>query len=207
MTTSHRPTSTVSRSRGRPREFDIDQALDRAVEVFSKRGYHGTSITDLTKAMDLTQGSLYKAFKGKRAIFLAAFEHYRAQRTQLLRMAVDTTGTGLERLRNVLIFYAESAQGAQGQQGCLVVGSATELSAFDQYVAEHVISALTRNESMLADMIRQGQQDGSLAPHVDCETTARMLLCLTQGMRVVGKTGRRRKDMLAVVDAALKALG
>jgi hypothetical protein len=59
---------------------------------------------------------------------------------------------------------------------------------------------------MLAHLIRQGQADGSIKNHVDAEVTAQMLLCLTQGMRVVGKTGRSRAQMQAVVATALKAL-
>ena len=87
-----------------------------------------------------------------------------------------------------------------------MVESAAELSFFDEDVAERVTTALGRNEALLAGLIREGQEDGSLAVHIDPADAARMLLCLVQGMRVVGKTGRRRQDMLAVVDMALKAL-
>ncbi len=202
MTASHTP----ARSRGRPREFDADQALDRAVRVFSERGYHGASITDLTRAMRLAQGSLYKAFKDKQSLFLAAFDRYRDQRTEKLRRAIGDGGTGLERLRNALAFYVASSQGATGRQGCLVVGSTVELSALDKPVATHIATALSRNEAWLAELIREGRRDGSIAAHIEVEAAARMLLCLTQGMRVVGKTGRSRADMQAVADAALKVL-
>ncbi|MBS7776795.1 TetR/AcrR family transcriptional regulator [Acidovorax sp. CCYZU-2555] len=198
--------SSLPRSRGRPREFDADKALDQAVRVFSERGYVGASITDLTRAMRLAQGSIYKAFKDKQSLFLAAFDRYRAQRTQKLRRAIDDGNTGLERLHAALAFYAESAHGAIGRQGCLVVASAVELSTFAKLVADHVADALACNEAMLADLIRQGQADGSIMAHVDAEATARMLLCLTQGMRVVGKTGRSREQMQAVVETALKTL-
>ncbi|UIF89019.1 TetR/AcrR family transcriptional regulator (plasmid) [Cupriavidus necator] len=194
------------RSRGRPREFDLDQALDRAVRVFSERGYHGTSIADLTQATRLAQGSLYKAFKDKQAIFLASFDHYRAQRVEKMRQAIGQGGSGLQRLRNALGFYVESSQGAQGRQGCLVVGSAAELSTFEPDMARYIASALELNEALLADLIRQGQEDGSIPLHVDREASARMLMCLVQGMRVIGKTGRSRTAMQSVVDTALNAL-
>ncbi|MCO4862585.1 TetR/AcrR family transcriptional regulator [Cupriavidus sp. WGlv3] len=206
MTATHPQVPTRTRSRGRPREFNVDQALDRAVRVFSERGYHGASISDLTRAMHLAQGSLYKAFKDKQSLFLAAFDRYHAQRAEKLHQAIDNAGTGLERLRATLDFYADSAQGAAGRQGCLVVGSAVELSAFDKPMAGHIAAAMSRNEALLADLIRQGQQDGSIPAHVDVEATARMLLCLTQGMRVVGKTGRSREQMQAVATAALQVL-
>lgn len=192
------------RSRGRPREFDLDQVLDAAIGVFSERGYYGTSISDLTEATKLTQGSLYKAFKDKQAIFLAAFDRYRARRLEKMRQVVGEGGSGLQRLRNALRFYADSSQGAQGRQGCLVVGSAAELSTFDPEVARRIASALERNEAMFADLIRQGQEDGSISRQLDRAASARMLLCLVQGMRVVGKAGRSRAAMQAAADAAMK---
>ncbi|SOY85526.1 TetR/AcrR family transcriptional regulator [Cupriavidus taiwanensis] len=206
MSASQSRNPTRPRSRGRPREFSPDQALDRAVRVFSERGYHGASISDLTRAMRLAQGSLYKAFKDKQSLFLAAFDRYRSLRSETLQRAIDNAGTGLDRLRATLAFYADSAQGAAGRQGCLVVASTVELCAFDKPVARHIAAALSRNEAFLAELIRQGQEDGSIAAHVNVEATAQLLLCLTQGMRVVGKTGRSREQMQAVVDAALKVL-
>lgn len=196
--------ATVAKSRGRPREFDVDDALDRAIKVFSERGYNGTSIADLTEAMQLAQGSVYKAFKDKRNVFLAALGRYRAVRAERLQRAIGAKGTGLERLRNALEFYVESSLGAEGRQGCLVVGSAVELAACDAEIAQQVASALARIEAVLMELIQQGQQDGSIPPHIDSMAAARMLLCFVQGMRVVGKTGRNRKDLLAAVDAALK---
>lgn len=176
------------------------------MRIFSDRGYHGTSIADLTEAMRLTQGSLYKAFKDKQAIFLAAFDRYRSLRLIALRAALGEGGTGLERLRNGLTFYVESSQGAEGRRGCMLVGSMTELSSFDPLVAQHILSALGRNEAVIAELIQQGQKDGSIPPHIDRKDAARMLLCLTQGMRVVGKAGCTRAAMRAVVDTALRAL-
>ena len=201
------PTSPViSRGRGRPREFDLDEALDKAVRVFRERGYHATSIADLTQAMQLAQGSVYKAFKDKRAVFLAAFDRNRKMRGEKLDNAICTGTTGLDRIRKALTFYAEASQGAEGRQGCLVVGSAVEIASFDTDVAERVASALDRNEALLADLIRQGQEDGSIPRHIDGPATARLLLCVLQGMRVIGKTGRSHDEMAAVVDVALKTL-
>ncbi len=184
----------------------MNQALDRAVRVFSERGYHGTSISDLTREMGLAQGSIYKAFGDKQGVFIAGFERYRALRVDRLWQAVGTHGSGCERLRRALAFYVESSQGAEGLLGCLVVGSAAELSTFEPEVARHIISALERNEAFLADLVRAGQEDQSLASTVDPGAASRMLLCLVQGMRIIGKTGRTREEMQAAVDTALRAL-
>lgn len=198
--------SVTSRSRGRPREFDMGKALDKAVKIFCERGYHATSISDLTSAMELTSGSVYKAFKDKRAVFLAAFDHYKAERDAQLRAEINKGCNGRERLRNALIFFAESSHGVQGQLGCLVISGAADLATFDAEIGQRVTGALTRSETMLNKLILEGQADSSISPELDSQDIARLMLCVLQGMRVIGKTGRSKQDMQAVANAALKCL-
>ena len=193
------------RTRGRPREFDIDDALDKAVRVFSERGYHATSIGDLTAAMEIASGSIYKAFKDKRDVLLAAFDRYKAIRNEQIRRAADTPKCGRERLRDVLVSYVGSSQGAEGRRGCLVVSCTVELAGLDPDVAARVSDSLKKNERFLADLIRQGQSDGSIPIGVNADDTARLLVCLTQGLRVVGKTGRKL-EAAALIDIAMKML-
>jgi TetR/AcrR family transcriptional regulator, transcriptional repressor for nem operon len=198
--------STTIKGRGRPREFDMDVALGKATQVFCERGYHATSIADLTDAMQLASGSVYKAFKDKRAVFLAVFDREAAVRGKKLARIISTAKQARDRIRDALIFGAEASHGLEGKRGCLVVGSAAELATFDAEIGQRVKSALHRSETLLVDLIRQGQVDGSVPAAVDGEATARVMLCLLQGMRVVGKTGRVRKDMTVVVDTAMRLL-
>jgi TetR/AcrR family transcriptional regulator, transcriptional repressor for nem operon len=198
--------ATASRARGRPREFDVDSALDKAAGVFRERGYHATSIGDLTQAMELASGSVYKAFKDKRAVFLAVFDREGLIRGEKLRRSISTATTGRDRLRKAMIFYADYSHGIEGRRGCLVVGTAAELSTLDAEVAQRVTASLRGTEKLIVDLIRQGQEDGSIAPSVDREVTGRLMLCVLQGMRVVGKIGRSRTEMTGVADAALKLL-
>jgi TetR/AcrR family transcriptional regulator, transcriptional repressor for nem operon len=89
----------------------------------------------------------------------------------------------------------------------LIVGTAAELATFDSDIAQRVTAALHRQEMLMFDLIREGQADGSIPATIDSKATARLMLCLLQGMRVVGKTGRSRGEMTAVADAAMKLLG
>jgi TetR/AcrR family transcriptional repressor of nem operon len=205
MQKSARRSQPAARPPGRPREFDMDTALDRALRVFRERGYHATSIGDLTAAMRLTTGSVYKAFRDKHAVFMAAFERYIALRQEQTRSAAARGKNGRERLRNVLLSYVEHSQGSEGRRGCLVVGSAVELSAVDPVVGARVNAQLKANESFLAGLIREGQADGSIPGHVDADDTARLMICITQGMRVVGKA-RLPLDGERLVGVAMKLL-
>ena len=192
------------RSRGRPRAFDMDAALDAALRVFSERGYHATSISDLTEAMGLASGSIYKAFKDKRGVFLAAFDRYRAVRRGLLDAELASVETGRDKLHTLITFFAGSSHGEIGRQGCLVVGSAGDLALFDEEAAERVATAFMTDEALLAALIRLGQTDGSISSDVDVSATSLALLCLTKGMRVIGKTGRSGEEMAAAAEAAMK---
>ena len=195
-----------SRSPGRPREFDMDEALDKAVGIFREQGFHATSVGDLTGAMELASGSIYKAFKDKRAVFLAAFERYTTLRNAQVRAIAGTAKSGRDRISDLLAFYVRSAHGTEGRLGCLVVGSAVEMAIYDPEIAGRVTSTLKSNESMLAGVIKQGQSDGSISSAIDAEDTAGVLVCLTQGLRVVGKAGRPPPAPDIVVKTAMKML-
>src|SRR4051812_28931317 len=124
-------TTMPRRGPGRPRQFDMEAALDRALLVFRERGYHAASLDDLGSAMKLTAGSIYKAFSDKRAIFLAAFDRYTELRNAKLQQLLEAESNGFDKLRALLCFYAEASHDAEGRRGCLVAGSATELSTLD----------------------------------------------------------------------------
>ncbi|MCQ1573721.1 TetR/AcrR family transcriptional regulator [Neorhizobium galegae] len=198
--------NTAPRPPGRPREFEIEEALDKAIIVFSERGYHAASISELKDAMGLAAGSLYKAFKDKKAIFLASFDRYKQVRNALLEQALTEGENGRDKVSRLLRFYAEASHGESGRRGCLVVGTAIELAVYDAEAAERVERSMTRTEAMIDGLIREGQADGSIPPTIDPLTTAHVLLSVTQGLRVLGKTGPNRDRAFSVVDTAMKLL-
>ncbi|KAA0700272.1 TetR/AcrR family transcriptional regulator [Neorhizobium sp. P12A] len=198
--------SSTGKLRGRPREFDMDAALDQALRVFSERGYHATSISELTEAMGLTSGSVYKAFKDKRGVFLAAFDRYRSVRLGVLRNDVSKAETGRDGLFAMLHVYANASHGVEGRRGCLVVNSATDMALFDEEAARRVAAAFETDERVMVDLIKLGQSDGSIRAEVDAEAVSRTLLCLMKGMRIVGKTDRSHAEMKAVAETAMKLL-
>jgi TetR/AcrR family transcriptional repressor of nem operon len=198
--------SARARSPGRPREFDLDVALDKAIGTFSEHGYHATSLGKLTAAMEIAEGSLYKAFRDKRGVFLAAFERYVMLRRERLAQELANTRTGRDKVRAILVVYAEYSHGKAGRRGCFVVGSAVDLASSDPEMTKRIVAVLASQERRLVEFIREGQKDGSVSARVDAAVTARLLLCVVQGMRVLGKTGRSREEMTSLVDSALQLL-
>ncbi len=197
---------TAMRLPGRPREFEIEEALDKAIIVFSERGYHAASISELKDAMGLAAGSLYKAFKDKKAIFLASFDRYKEVRNAVLDQELSAGENGRDKVSRMLRFYAEASHGENGRRGCLVVGTAIELAVYDADAAERVDRSMARSEALFETLIREGQADGTIAQVIDPGATARLLLSVTQGLRVLGKTGPNRDRAFSVVDTAMKLL-
>lgn len=196
---------SLPRERGRPRQFDLDTALDRAMLVFREKGYHSASINDLSAAMALTAGSIYKAFIDKRGLFLQVFSRYTSLRNQHLRQRLEQQPNGRACVAELLRFYLESASDVEGRRGCLVVGSAVEMQVLDEELAGLVRITLQRNFSAIVSLLELGQQDGSINANHDVQALSSLLLCVVLGMRVAGKM----QDLPAhddLIAAALKLL-
>ena len=121
--------TSLALPRGRPRSFDIDVAVERAMNVFWSTGYHGTSLPDLLEATSLSRGSLYAAFGDKHGLFLRALNRYIEDALARLGAELNSSKGALAGVRKCLAGYVDRASAANGKRGCLVVATAMELSA------------------------------------------------------------------------------
>lgn len=181
-------------SRGRPREFDLDNALDKAMDVFRFQGFHATSISDLSKAMNLTVGSIYKAFGDKHNLFYQVFNRYLLLRKKELKEYLSHANTGYEKIQNLLNFYIDSVKELEGKKGCLVVGSAIEIEVLNHELTRAIEFALNKNLSNIKKLIEEGKADGSINQELNVDQAASVLLCLVLGIRVAGKTSSTRPN-------------
>lgn len=185
----------------------MDEVLDKATSVFRKRGYHAASISELSKATGLTEGSLYKAFEGKEALFIAVFDRYCSRRQNELSIALEMETNGAAQLRAALAYYVSSSTGPEGKLGCLIVGSTSALDLLDEKFASKIRRALQRNESTLVSLIQKGVIDGSIRKDIDPIAAAKLLWCMLLGIRVAGKAGVKRKELDIVIEQAMHFLG
>jgi len=199
-------TSPTSGRPGRPREFDSDAALDKAIARFSEYGYHGTSISDLHACLGLTSGSIYKAWGDKRGLFLAALDRYMEVRAEAIRSCLEAESSGRDKISALLAMYAQLSSGVFGRTGCLVVESAVELSMSDPEIAKRIAAQQKKRETQMRQLLEVGQEDGSVRRELDAAVTARLLLTLQQGMRVLGKTGATAKYMQGLIPEMLRLL-
>lgn len=187
------------------RRFDTEVALGKAMEAFWARGYEATSMQDLVDCMGIGRGSLYAAFGGKRALFLQALSRYDAQHrhswTESLAAGPSPRGAILTAFDDV----AEAALDGS-RRGCLLINTALEMSARDIEIASAVNGALAEMERFFARMIRAGQARGEIAADIDPNETARTLLALMAGLRVLARARPEPMVMAAVCRQAERLL-
>src|ERR1700757_931314 len=118
----------VQLPRGRPRSFDVEAAVERAMGVFWSRGYHATALPDLLRATKLSRGSLYAAFGDKHSLFLRALDRYIADAVTRMDGELAPRRDPIDGLRAYLAGYVDRTSGVNGRRGCLLVATAMELA-------------------------------------------------------------------------------
>lgn len=191
----------------RPREFERDVVLDRAMKVFWSRGYQATSIQHLVQRMGIQRGSLYGAFGDKRALFFAAMERYDRVMTAKLLAALDAPGSGLDAIRRFFRLKVEAAQERGRPRGCLVTNSATELASRDRGTASRIGATLGKIEAAFHRAVVRAQQAGEIDPARDPRALARFLTSSAQGLSVMAKTSPDRSPLEDIVKITLEVMG
>jgi TetR/AcrR family transcriptional repressor of nem operon len=189
--------------RGRPRSFDTEAAVARAMEVFWSRGYHATALPDLLEATKLSRGSLYAAFGDKHALFLRTLDRYIADAVTRMDVELDASKDPVDGLRAYLAGYVDRTSGARGRRGCLLVATAMELAGRDADVDRRIARFFRAMEIRVGEALSRAKTSGRLADGVEPSSAARILVCFVEGLRVVGKTAPARAASQATVDALL----
>lgn len=193
--------------RGRPREFDVIAVSEAAARTFWERGYHATSLDDLCDATGLLRGSLYGAFGDKHGMLLAALDHYSEGALARLSERLASGRPAREAVREALLHHTRVAATLEHLRGCLITNTALEMVPRDEAVAMRIEAIMRRVTTLFAAAIIRGQAEGAFDPTLNERATADFLLCMTQGLRVVGKVIPDEARLATAVDVAMRALG
>lgn len=190
----------------RPKEFELEVVLDRAMQVFWSRGYEATSIQHLVDRMGIQRGSLYDTFGDKRALFFAAIERYDRVVTAKLLATLDGPTSGKEAIERFFRLKVELALAPRRPRGCLVTNSAAELASRDRGAAARVAAVMTKLEAAFQRAVVRAQQAGEVDRTRDPRALARFLTSSAQGLSVMAKTFPERPILEDIVRVTMTAL-
>lgn len=191
---------------GRPKQFDPDVAVERAMDVFWRKGYAATTPQDLVDELGIGKGSLYNTFGSKHALFERALARYRDSQAAWLVDLLDHPGTAKDRLRGALEALVELDLGDPDRRGCMAVNAAAESVPSDAETADTVRKMFARTESAFRATVEEGQRAGEIDDSRDAATLAAWLLATVIGMRVLAKTAEDATQLRRVVEAVLGSL-
>lgn len=193
---------TAVATRGRPREFDADEALAAALRVFWTRGYEGASLTELTEAMGITRPSLYACFGNKEALFKKALDLYETEKLAYMQTAMEApTARGVaERLLHGAL--ANQAN-ACDPKGCLGVISSVACGAEAEAIKAEVVARRASSMAALIARFQRARDEGDLPAGVEPDALAHYLIALMQGLSVQAGAGACCGDLGRMVDTAL----
>ena len=193
-----------SRGRGRPREFDAGEALDRALEVFWRKGYEGTSISDLADAMRLNRPSIYAAFGNKEELFRKVLDRYAEGPASSVRKALEAP-TARQAVEHVLRAAASVPAHRRRPRGCLLVQGALACSDAAEAVRRELISRRADGETEVRKRLDRAKAEGDLPRSSDPAALARYVVTVAHGMAVEAASGASRQQLLQVVKTAMRA--
>ena len=188
--------------RGRPREFDVDQALTAALRVFWSKGYEGASMTDLTDAMGITRPSLYAAFGNKEALFRKALDLYEREKLCYMGQALEAaTARGVA--QRLLQGSLENQTSRDDPRGCLGVISSVACGAEADCIRQEVLERGRIAHQALIERMERAVAEGDFQTPVDAEGITKYLTAILQGMAVQAGAGASREDLQRLVDTTL----
>ncbi|GAA4138993.1 TetR/AcrR family transcriptional regulator [Flavobacterium chungbukense] len=187
----------------RTKEFNEDQALDKAIEIFWHKGYNGTSAQDLVTHLGLSRSSLYDTFGDKQKLFVKSLKRYQQQNQESLIQLFENS----ENIKTTIteIFKQAVLESLQDRitKGCFMVNSAVELAMHDPEIAKIVHDNQKAVEDIFYNAVKKGQESGQISDKQEARSLARFIFNNYSGIRVLARAGENDKQ---VYDDILKAI-
>jgi AcrR family transcriptional regulator len=188
---------------GRPREFDVDKALDLALQVFWRKGYEGASMADLTETMGITKPSLYSAFGNKEELFRKALDRYVDGPGGYVQAALAKP-TVRAVVEHLLFESADAVTDPDHPPGCLAVQGALSCGDAAESIKQELMSRRAKGEQDLRQRFERAIAEGDLPPGSDAADLAAYVSAILQGMAVQAAGGTTREQLRKIAEMALR---
>jgi TetR/AcrR family transcriptional repressor of nem operon len=187
----------------RTKEFNEDQALDKAIEIFWHKGYNGTSAQDLVTHLGLSRSSLYDTFGDKQKLFAQSLQRYQKNAQNQIVDLLEQSDNVKETLRDIFKQAVIESLEDRITKGCFMVNSSVELAMHDEEIAKIVKNNSQIMEEVFTKAVQKGQDSGHISKANSARVLARSIFNTYSGIRVLARTGERDKQ---VYDDIIKAM-
>ena len=191
----------------RHKEFDRDEALQKAMEVFWSLGYERASIQDLVKHMGINRQSIYDTFGDKHTLFLQALDRYREIESSKVFEVLEQPGSVKKNFRRLFDGVVDKALSGEGRRGCFVSNATSELAGRCKATAVRTCDSMAATEQSFYRALMRGKRDGEFPDIRDPRAVARFLYSSLQGLVLLAKATQDRKTLNDVVKVTLSVLG
>jgi AcrR family transcriptional regulator len=178
----------------RPKEFDEDKALHKAIHLFSQQGFAATSTDELMRVMDVGRQSMYDTFGDKRGLFLKALKTYVNESVNTICDALESPGPALAAIQNALVSFAERKD-LSSTEGCMGINAVCEFGQRDTEVNQIIRQAALRQRAVLVDALNRARSQGKLSDAVDSNSLVDFFESTLAGIRVAAKGGKTRQSL------------
>lgn len=192
-------------TRGPDKQFDTEVALEHAMKVFWAYGYEAASLSELLKNMGIGKKSLYDTFGNKQSLFLKALEHYAHTTIRDMRDRLTAEGSPLGNLTRLLRDW-QTVHSRPGSYGCMLGTNIADFNTDDAAIAQLLRTYLQQLEDAFAVALTRAQTAGEISPEAKPRDLARLLLCTTQGVALLGRVMDNSTTLQGAIDAAILML-
>lgn len=188
----------------RNKEYDENEVLRKAMELFWKQGYEKTSMQDLVTHMGIHRRSMYDTFGDKHTLFMKALERY----GEIIGTKIEKQVKPLDSVKQAIRRLFEMTIPKKEQQpiGCLTVNTAVELSLHDEEIAERIAKSFDKTENLLYELLLRGQKSGEVSDHHDAKRLSQFFHNSLVGLRVLAKTTGDKQKLESIIDMTLSVL-
>ena len=189
------------------KSFDVDQTLDKAMQLFWARGFEATSIQDLVQGMGINRGSIYCTYGDKRKLFIAALNRYNLKYRKAQLVTLEQDYSPISSIKTLFYEWIERAMSDPDNSGCFLTNTALELAAHDADIGLIVADSQRDIENFFRRLIKKGQQTGEISNTLSATKTAQSLLAVLIGLLVLSRSRPDRKLLKSIADGAIANLG
>jgi TetR/AcrR family transcriptional regulator, transcriptional repressor for nem operon len=190
----------------RPKEFDREEVLQKALYTFWEKGYEATTLHDLLESMGINRSSFYNTFEDKQTLFRQVMSLY-YQQTAIKRLTIlQKAKSAKQGLRDYFSHNIDVAVAEYNPGGCLLTNTATNLKTIDQEITQSIAKGVDRLEQAIYSLLEKGQRSGEIAANKDIKAIARLTLAVSYGLNIAARVNPNRDVLEDMAQAAVSIL-